>query len=262
MKTRNYINHATNPDSDCKTQRFSSASTYYKLYETGIGTTGTGKKHRIYIDPDYALVYTYNAAWNGTTWVADQGAASGHPAFRADVGTSFGRSMQIDTSSDWVDIAWSVSGGLADALGRLVLSNAGIISLIMRGITTDETLVPTPNTLYGDNIVKAWVKANIAGGSGGAWSVTSFKGFNIDSITRTSATLGLITFHTGFSSSAEFVGAGTFNNLSDGTPYTLRLSASGVNTMTFSSSSTAGALHDMDAYAGNFVMGAMVLGRQ
>lgn len=260
-KSRNYIASADR-DSDARVQRFQSSSGYYLLYEASVGAAGSGRKHRIYVDADYALVYTWNARCTDgtTTWAAD---LTGQPAYRFDIGTSLGRSMitGANTSTPWTDSEWGASGAGTTILGRITMSASGVINLLLRGTATDETLVPDTNALYGDNIVKAWANITIAGGGGtGNWSVTNFYGFNIASVSRLSAYTASVTLSTALSETTSVTPI--VNVTSTTTGYIPRPTLNSVSNFRISGVTSAGADFDMDAYSGTVYMYFALLGRQ
>jgi len=150
---------------------------WYQSCEAGVGSSRS------------MLFYTLNARWNGSLWEKD---LSGQPALRMALPARQSvSSLQVsyrDLDTDWTDAAWDlvqVELGMTDVSGNLV----GLLKMVGASLPIAST--PQPNTLYENNMVKAYMYARINAGS----VVEGPVGFNleIDALNSDHVQLGFLT---------------------------------------------------------------------
>lgn len=136
----------------------SATSRFWLLQSATI--SGIDARLRIYQDAQQnaSLVITYNAAWDADTdqWVKD---ATGATAIRYGIGSAAGFVVQFvdsGTAGPFAEGSWNANLGLFGTDGtRAVLALAGWMA---------TAVTPAANTLYANNIVKAWANVQVASG--------------------------------------------------------------------------------------------------
>jgi len=141
-------------------------SSYWLINEWSF--SGETEKLREYVTGTSRIV-TYNAQWDAdtATWAVD---AAGR-AWRATsgTGTTVQHASSSTTAGGWTDGDWSNDGSAG--IGADPVDNAGVLQLFgSKGAAT-----PAANTLYSDNMPKAWGSISVASGS-----ITALSTFNVD----------------------------------------------------------------------------------
>jgi hypothetical protein len=140
-----------------------SVPTNFKLIWEG-STTASGKT-RLYHAAGAGVVFTTNAAWNGTNWTPDvTGIASAHYLTDGYQRTRYNGSATAATP--FADGAWTNAATLTTA-GEMVLNG-----------TAYPRTNPALNVLTKDNMPKAWATWDVNG-----TTVSNKTGFNISDVT-------------------------------------------------------------------------------